>query len=876
MEIIKFNGSITIFLVTLCIFIPNVLSCGMTTHNMVGRRAFNFSSFEGFEEYKVYISDNYPTFDAGCAFPDFGYSCGNLAEESEAAHWPPFLRAGTRYLLDTYNQPWSEDAIKLAVFLLGIASHQVADIPWHSIGGIKEGLIRAMAGQDFEGDYSVAHTNADDGGEFVLAYNYNLDWLSDEWYVPVTDIKNIFYLMNYTEVDDYKLVTCNSRLYAGAMGVKIGGKFLYPDIAKKSIFLIDHYQDYFNGGLDDMAIWTSYCWPVLMGWMQGQEIGNFCAIQPDPNNELVNDIRHYHGSSEVSHPYHDEIVQFINDNLEIKEQGNGYSIKLPKQMKSDLYDKLSSLYQEKRQIEKVKDKQQSALGIDVQIGFNLKPLDILENKSVPSPNYTSIQSENEYSYLGREIKSVDLNGDGLDDLVISSPGYGMPGAMQTGCVYYIFSGQNSSLSQSINSGAGGSLNINQLYNGKVCGNETHSRFGWTFEVLDFNLDGVLDLVIGAPGSENANLTYMGKVYVYFGEMSSGKWSVQSYPSMLIYGSNFHDQAGNLITSGDCNGDGHLDLILGTYTSEAGGTENGMVTLYYSSSKYQYGSSLDLNMEYDFQFYGIADYEWFGYQISVYHDIPENKSFILIGSPNYHAFNGTLMDVGKITAFPLNPPSWDAVFTLYGSDQFDKLGYNFQVVNSSQFGLEGKYDNLLLLSLPTKILSSDLDQAGQVLLIDLDSLIVQGDASKYLEISSSPSILSFQGTTKYSRFGECLLLGKIQSTDSNPTLFIGAPLWTDSYDDTGPGIVFSFDPMDYLVNDKTKSPNLISKENSKFYKLSSSSSGTTVQNNIKDSRFGFRMVLADLNMDGTNDLIIGAARDSSELLEGGSVNIFLSS
>jgi hypothetical protein len=80
--------------------------CGVLVHNEVFRRArqkFALPSTSDSSEraslrelYSSYLSDpeNEPSVQAGSFFPDWGYGCFNTDEQSEAAHWPPFINAG--------------------------------------------------------------------------------------------------------------------------------------------------------------------------------------------------------------------------------------------------------------------------------------------------------------------------------------------------------------------------------------------------------------------------------------------------------------------------------------------------------------------------------------------------------------------------------------------------------------------------------------------------------------------------------------------------------------------------------------------------------------------------------------------------------------
>ncbi|GAM21015.1 hypothetical protein SAMD00019534_041900, partial [Acytostelium subglobosum LB1] len=810
-------------------------ACGMTTHNEVGRRAYNFSSFQEYPQYSQMILNNLASFQAGTAFPDWGYNCGGFGDESEAAHWPPFLRNATEYLLKKYEKPWNEDGQRLAVFMLGVMSHQVADISWHSIQGIKNGLIASMAGQDFNGTYDVAHSNADAGGEFVLAYNYNLDFLRDEWYVPVADVKEIYFQMNYTKVTETALVVkCNSELFAGAMGVKTGGKFLYPEIAGKSPFLVDHYQDYFNGGLDDMAVWTSYCWPVLMGWMEGNTIGNFCLIDPAPINgsispNVVHDFEHLEElaqAQKLNQIVADKLTMAAMDHVSIDENGNGgYTFK---------FQNAKELQQE--------------LGLEDNFQFHT-----VDRAHEVEANFSIIFSNTPYSYFGRELVAVDLNGDGADDIVVSAPGDGAPGAMQTGCVYYIILGEKNS-TQFVNSGE---FEISKVANGMVCGTEIHARFGWSTVVVDFNLDGVLDLVVGAPSSGNAELNYQGKVYIYLGELSGETYHLAATP-LIISGDDFQDQAGQMLFTGDCNGDGHDDLILGMPTAAGGGDQRGKVAVFYSSDARSNQWAMTVEQNSDYIVNGTNDFEWFGYHVAVTNSTNGN-SMLLVGSPTFHFPSGTDMDMGKITGFTSGANNEFAVvpkFTLTGHYKYDKLGYNFDVVDGAFLGMQ---EPLLVVALPTRGTETE-PQVGQVVVIEFTTL------SGAVSMADVSSLLDIGGDTMFSRFGASFLFDfSGPKGPLSPSLYIGAPLWTDNLD-TGSGAVYTYQLSTSMhTSPKDGSSRLVSTVDG----------GSYFNNKQKDSRFGFKMVMADINSDGKKDLIVGADRDSSMGLQCGSLNIFFS-
>ncbi|KAK7484045.1 hypothetical protein BaRGS_00024657, partial [Batillaria attramentaria] len=64
---------------------------------------------------------------------------------AEDTHWTPFMNATINYIRKNYPPPWDEATEKLVVFLLGVVSHQVADVSWHGLG-IDQGFLDAMGG----------------------------------------------------------------------------------------------------------------------------------------------------------------------------------------------------------------------------------------------------------------------------------------------------------------------------------------------------------------------------------------------------------------------------------------------------------------------------------------------------------------------------------------------------------------------------------------------------------------------------------------------------------------------------------------------------------------------------------------------------------
>ncbi|KAJ2822505.1 hypothetical protein GGI24_003925, partial [Coemansia furcata] len=245
------------------------MGCGPAVHNEAAERArqWFYESPESpssgrISEYRAILDRHPASLQAGAVFPDWGYGCLSMDDPAEAAHWMPFLRQGVEHVLAKYSKPYSERGEQLVAFLFGIASHQVADEQWHSLSGLRDGIMRVLAKSTFNGEYTRAHDALDVGGDFAMAHMSDLRYILDKWTVPMDDVIDIYRAMGLA-LSKWKLGLCVTRQFYAMEAVKRFGRGLFPSYASRAPMLTERLDDYYAGGIYAMATGTCDCWGAM-------------------------------------------------------------------------------------------------------------------------------------------------------------------------------------------------------------------------------------------------------------------------------------------------------------------------------------------------------------------------------------------------------------------------------------------------------------------------------------------------------------------------------------------------------------------------------------------------------------------------------------
>ncbi|XP_037700492.1 phosphatidylinositol-glycan-specific phospholipase D isoform X2 [Choloepus didactylus] len=825
-------------LIMLAYLCPRGSSCGISTHVEIGHRALEYLRLQdGSVNYKELLLEHQDAYQAGSVFPDCFYPdiCkgGKFHDVSESTHWTPFLNASVHYIRENYPLPWEKDTEKLVAFLFGITSHMVADVSWHSLG-IEQGFLRTMGAIDFHGSYSEAHSAGDFGGDVLSQFEFNFNYLARRWYVPVKDLLGIYKKLYGREVITKNvIVDCSYLQFLEMYGELLAVSKLYPTYSTKSPFLVEQFQEYFLGGLDDMAFWSTKIYHLTSFMLENgtsdcnlPENPLFIACGGQQNNN--------HGSKVQKNDLHRNSTAFLTEDIErninYTERGVFFSVD------SWTQDSLSFVYQ--------------AFERNIWTVFTGSSQQSLKHVSSPSSSYFLSFP---YARLGWAMTSADLNQDGYGDLVVGAPGYSRLGRIQIGRVYLLY-GNDLGLPPV-------DLDLDKEAHRILEGFQPSGRFGSAVAVLDFNKDGVPDLAVGAPSVGSEQLTYRGEVYIYFG---SKEGRMPSSPNITISCQDIYCNLGWALLATDMNGDREPDLVIGSPFAPGGGKQRGIVAAFYSATSQNDKEKLNVEAA-DWLVRGEEDFAWFGYSL---HGVSMNsRTLLLVGSPTWknagrlghlsHRSDEKL-SLGRVYGyFPPNCQSW---FTISGDKAMGKLGTS---LSSGQVMVDGTLTQVLLVGAPTH------DDVSKMAFLTMT--LHQGGTTRMYKLThdAQPSLLStFSGDRRFSRFGRVLHLSDLDN-DGLDEIIMSAPL---RIADITSGLIGGEDGRVYVYNGKhTTLGDMTGKCKSWITPCPEEKAQYVLISPEASSRFGSAMVT--VRSKEKNEVVIAAERSSMGARLSGALHIY---
>ncbi|MCC8997064.1 MAG: FG-GAP-like repeat-containing protein, partial [Nitrosomonas sp.] len=322
---------------------------------------------------------------------------------------------------------------------------------------------------------------------------------------------------------------------------------------------------------------------------------------------------------------------------------------------------------------------------DNNIGFNITGIGSDSNNSI-SPS-----------------SAGDINGDHIDDIILSYPGNTL---YEAGISYVIF-GQNSFANNSIDVDSLNGTNGFLLHG--VDGINGKDNFGFSLSGAgDVNGDGYDDMIIGSSYGGN-NPTNAGSSYVVFGKASGFSAtlemsSLDGTNGFRLDGITKYDTAGNVSSAGDMNGDGFSDILIGAPATDINGDASGSsYVVFGKSSGFDAVMNLaDLNGTNGFTINGESAGDYLGRSVSNAGDVNgDGFGDILIGArgaDHNGDYSGSVYvifgkSIGFSATLDLANLASDAGFRIDGLKAGDSLGIN-NVSSSGDINKDG-FDDLMV-------------------------------------------------------------------------------------------------------------------------------------------------------------------------------------
>jgi len=353
---------------------------------------------------------------------------------------------------------------------------------------------------------------------------------------------------------------------------------------------------------------------------------------------------------------------------------------------------------------------------------------------------------------------------------------------------------------------------------------------------DLNSDGIPDTAIAATG-DDTNGASAGAVFVFYGseDAAADADRTAADADVVVLGANEGDRFGKSVTTGDVNGDGHTDLLVGAPKSDAVATDAGQVAIFLGplpASAVLNAGDADVILDGE----GTVPGAWWGEQgdefgtsISLGDTNRDGMLDILVGAPGTDRNVGQpdeVEDAGRAYLFlggaqlaSGNAAAADAM--IQGSKVDQNLGFDVCVVDMNADGrgdLVASYD--LLVSGP--------HHQGRVA-----AFTSEGQAQASVDEAEVVLVSDEDGD----RFGFSLACGDINQ-DGAEDLIVGAPYSNTFSSSSGSAYLF-------LGGSSVQGG------------VAQDLADATLLGQLSNTHYASKVAAADVNGDGYDDVLVGA-------------------
>jgi len=296
-------------------------------------------------------------------------------------------------------------------------------------------------------------------------------------------------------------------------------------------------------------------------------------------------------------------------------------------------------------------------------------------------------AESANDYFGRSVSGAgDVNGDGFDDIIVGADGFDISGASGEGAVYIFFG--SSSLSGTKALGGGQSADVT------IIGKAGFDGVGRSVSGAgDVNGDGFDDVTVGAYQNDDGPTSGSGAAYIIFGasDLSGTKSLGRGQSADVTILGKAGDKLGRSTSgSGDVNGDGFDDIVVGGYGNDEGpGNDPGAAYIIFGATNLSGTKALGGGQSADFTILGKASSDELGKRVSIVGDVNDDGiDDIMVGAYQYDY--GAVSESGAAYVF-FGSNTLSGTKSLGGADSADVSVLGNAESDNLGFGLSGVGD-----------------------------------------------------------------------------------------------------------------------------------------------------------------------------------------
>ena len=335
-------------------------------------------------------------------------------------------------------------------------------------------------------------------------------------------------------------------------------------------------------------------------------------------------------------------------------------------------------------------------------------------------------------------------------------------------------------------------------------------------------------------------------------------------TLIIVGQDDDDRTGCALASGDFNGDGREDALVGSYSAESG---KGITYIVFGSSSFFDADTLDLDTYPTniVRVIGASTLDWSGWSVAVGRVNTDAYQDIIIGA--YKDDPSSRINAGTVYVIPgasnlhsigsINLDTSSSVVRIYGAKENDSTGYSVAAGDVN----DDNYDDVIIGALHANPLLRL--NAGTAYVIFGSSTFT---SQNYIDLNNPPSyVLKIHGEDDDDMLGYSVTSGDYNGDGVDEVAIGGYGVRN------GRGAAYvipGYADIDTLtvIDLANQPPELVVTSGNLNCIVS-------IYDNVDGDHSGASMTTGDFNGDGFDDLVVGAPGSDSNGVDAGDTNVF---